>query len=502
MKKYKKAFLGIILLLASVWVVFMIDFVHTGNGNASRSRESRVIVPMEPHQYLRKLGGNKSTHSDDTFRHLLENISSHSESLNYKSVVITIVDKQYHDIMENFYMFIKRLKLTNVLAVCLDKTTHQRLQNIGVTSIYDPSVENTTKSYTTFLSDEFKLKSAMKIKYLVRALKLGFGVVMTDADVIFLKNPFDYFRCYDCDLEMSDNLPPHRNASLESESDTMCIGFFYARPTSKTIWFVSQVQESLRLDPLLWDQVEFNRLARKAVDDGQLVVNILDYELFPSGGPFFFDHYLVPNPYTKAVVYHVNWMNNVVEKTYRAREMGLWLPDHNGYYSDENAKYMTYGNPLPELRYMELRVLITAMKLAKALGRILIIPKFTCPPLSKKNGWKIDCRYRPVGECFCSLTEIVNLKHTPILDYHPWREHVFLSHASVPSKIKESVSELLMVSNELTRKYPGLHTGVYLTYHPKDTIRGASKEEMINWLKEYNHVSVLRFRALYGNFWI
>ena len=459
--------------------------------------QNAIDVQRGPHMnsHRQKVHG-----SENDYLSMLDQVAIETSASKNKVTIVTIIDKQYLKLLENFDLFMKRIKLPKYLAISLDKESYARLTELGVNTVYDPSVEKDTLQRSGFLSSEFKKKSAMKFKVLLYALKRGYAALLLDIDVILVKDPFSYLTCSECDIEVQDNIPPHLWYKPSSKEDLYCIGFVFVRRTQSTISLVESVYQRLLSNPKLWDQVEFNKQAKQLVREKLLRVKRLDFDQFPFGDPYFLEHYLDPNPLSTVVAYHINWMKDYVEKIYRAKEMALWLVDENGYYSNKNARYLAYDNPLPELRNREWGSLVLAFKLAKKLNRILILPRFNCPKKTMNTRWPIFCKYRPIGQCYCSLNEITNIEKTPLLNTNPWREHIFLSHASVPRSVKDSVSDVLLVQNEIVDKHPGLYEGSDHILHSHNQKTGPTFSEMITFLKPFENLSVLRFRALYGSF--
>ena len=105
------------------------------------------------------------------------------------------------------------------------------------------------------------------------------------------------------------------------------------------------------------------------------------------------------------------------------------------YYSNVDAKYLTYSNPVgaqstPEIERNSLKA---ALLISSILGRILILPDFTCK--SCNSG---ACK-NPKGRC-----SLQSLCEMAVFDEHfslKYREHAFLNNPQVPDKIKASLSK-------------------------------------------------------------
>ena len=100
--------------------------------------------------------------------------------------------------------------------------------------------------------------------------------------------------------------------------------------------------------------------------------------------------------------------------------MGQWDMDINGYYSDVNAKYVTYrDNSQGHFLNDGMHALRNGLAIAQILNRTLILPRFQC----KKY-------------VHCPLNYFILIrKFDPNFDY---RESEFLSHRLVPANIRNS----------------------------------------------------------------
>nr|GEX46079.1 arabinosyltransferase RRA3-like [Tanacetum cinerariifolium] len=116
--------------------------------------------------------------------------------------------------------------------------------------------------------------SGLKFRILREFLQLGYSVLLSDVDIVYIQNPFDYIY-RDSDVEsMSDG---HSNMTAYGYNDvsddpsmgwaryahTMRIwvynsGFFYLRPTLPAIELLDRVADRLSHPPPAWDQAVFN----------------------------------------------------------------------------------------------------------------------------------------------------------------------------------------------------------------------------------------------------
>ena len=94
------------------------------------------------------------------------------------------------------------------------------------------------------------------------------------------------------------------------------------------------------------------------------------------------------NPCIECILVHNYWIVSYNNKVYRFKELLLWQVDTDGYYSNKNAKYIIYENTqdfgVSQTKKEELNALKTAFILGHILNRIVILPKFLLPWMSKK----------------------------------------------------------------------------------------------------------------------
>ena len=190
------------------------------------------------------------------------------------------------------------------------------------------------------------------------------------------------------------------------------------------------------------------------------------------------------------------------------KELGLWKLDRNGYYSDKNAKYMTYQNPLPSLQHCEYNALENAFKMAKILKRTLILPKFHCKK-KRESPAQFFSTTRIRGSPYCSLYHLLQDKHNSynnqhlLSDYmkkHPegFRESPFLRHPLVPLSVKTSKVSDIVIMTDVVLEYGFLMNNAKEILIPRNRTKGPTKNELVDWLNKYNNVSVIEFKFLYN----
>lgn len=187
-----------------------------------------------------------------------------------KELIVALANSNVKTMLEVWFSNIKKAGIINYLVVALDEHIAEFCKTNDV-PVYkrDPdegidSVARTGGNHAV---------SGLKFRILREFLQLGYSVLLSDVDIVYLQNPFDYLY-RDSDVEsMSDG---HNNMTAYGYNDvfdepsmgwaryahTMRIwvynsGFFYIRPTIPSIELLDRVAERLSKGKA-WDQAVFN----------------------------------------------------------------------------------------------------------------------------------------------------------------------------------------------------------------------------------------------------
>jgi len=178
----------------------------------------------------------------------------------------------------------------------------------------------------------------------------------------------------------------------------------------------------------------------------------------------------------------------------------MWTVDEDEYYSSPTARYITYENPTdfgPNTTRFELEALKSALAIAVASDRFLILPSFRCCT-GCPGGSRSTCsspRFR------CSLLSVLRISTFDRVFGGRYREHSFLSNSRVPDYIKHNssirpvffnVSAFPKVWNTVDKKAVQVLTVA-------DYSHGASLLEVVQWISAHKETAVIRFHSLYGN---
>ncbi|CAN6205925.1 unnamed protein product [Urochloa humidicola] len=188
-----------------------------------------------------------------------------------KELIVALANSNVKEMLEMWFTNIKRVGISNYLVVALDDSIENFCKSNDV-PVYrrdpDDGVDNIGKTGGNHAV------SGLKFRVLREFLQLGYSVLLSDIDIIFFQNPFDYLY-RDSDVEsMSDG---HNNMTAYGFNDvfdepsmgwaryahTMRIwvynsGFFFIRPTIPSIELLDRVAGRLSREPKSWDQAVFN----------------------------------------------------------------------------------------------------------------------------------------------------------------------------------------------------------------------------------------------------
>ncbi|XP_059635241.1 arabinosyltransferase RRA3-like [Cornus florida] len=188
-----------------------------------------------------------------------------------KELVVALANSNVKDSLEVWFTSIKKVGITNYLVVALDDWIADFCKSNNV-PVYrrdpDEGIDSVAKTGGNHAV------SGLKFRILREFLQLGYSVLLSDVDIVYVQNPFEHLY-RDSDVEsMTDG---HNNYTAYGFNDvfdepamgwaryahTMRIwvynsGFFYIRPTIPSIELLDRVADRLSREPKSWDQAVFN----------------------------------------------------------------------------------------------------------------------------------------------------------------------------------------------------------------------------------------------------
>lgn len=188
-----------------------------------------------------------------------------------KELIVALANSNVKEMLEVWFTSIKRVGIPNYLVVALDEEIAKFCKSNDV-PVYERDPDEGIDSIARTGGNH--AVSGLKFRILREFLQLGYSVLLSDVDIVYLQNPFNHLY-RDSDVEsMSDG---HNNMTAYGYNDvfdepamgwaryahTMRIwvynsGFFYIRPTLPSIELLDRVALRLSKPPNSWDQAVFN----------------------------------------------------------------------------------------------------------------------------------------------------------------------------------------------------------------------------------------------------
>ena len=235
--------------------------------------EEQVIVTREnlkagPFGKVKAARTSPTVNPDDSVNPRLSELLKQI-SIN-KELIVCLANSNVKDMLTIWFQNVKRVGIKNHLVIALDDQIEEFCKSNEV-NVYRRPPETGIDSIGQTGGNH--AVSGLKFRILREFLQLGYNILLSDVDIIYLQNPFDHlFR--DSDVEsMSDG---HNNQTAYGYNDvfdepsmgwaryahTMRIwvynsGFFYIRATIASIELLDRVAARLAKEDA-WDQAVFN----------------------------------------------------------------------------------------------------------------------------------------------------------------------------------------------------------------------------------------------------
>ncbi|GMJ02653.1 reduced residual arabinose 3 [Hibiscus trionum] len=249
-----------------------------------------------------------------------------------KELIVALANSNVKDTLEVWFSSIKRVGISNYLVIALDDYIVEFCKSNDV-PVYkrdpDKGIDAVGKTGGNHAV------SGLKFRILREFLQLGYSVLLSDVDIVYLQNPFNHLY-RDSDVEsMTDG---HNNMTAYGYNDvfdepemgwaryahTMRIwvfnsGFFYIRPTIASIELLDRVADRLARQENSWDQAVFNEElffpSHPGYDGLHAAKRTMDFYMFMNSKVLFKtvrkDDKLKK---LKPVIVHVNYHPNKLER--------------------------------------------------------------------------------------------------------------------------------------------------------------------------------------------
>lgn len=187
-----------------------------------------------------------------------------------------------------------------------------------------------------FGSQGFFNFTSRRPRHLLQILELGYSVLYNDVDMVWLRDPFPYFKG-NYDIYFTDDMVKvkhdhsHKLPPPGKKGRTyICSCMLFIRPTHGGKLILRKWIEELEAQP--WsskakanDQPAFNWALNKTADKVKLY--LLPQQAFPSGGLYFKNETWRSETHGKQAVIHNNYITGFEKKIKRFHDFKLWLVD-------------------------------------------------------------------------------------------------------------------------------------------------------------------------------
>lgn len=336
---------------------------------STRAYHSAVVYPaLLPFDTVKHRNPANSHAVAGTMRdldHLLANVtnsthvsdSRRDESVHDKLVVAIAVNYAFRQLALNFVCNLKRVAVSNYVILAMDRTVFDYLAARGANTFFYESSTKTTRRLLQhshkFGSTAFVETSRRKSILVLKVLRLGYSVVFSDVDVVWVRDPIPELLRHDFDFVMqSDRSHKDQDTALNYNLNS---GFYLVRSSIRSVTALKAIvkyAEAIRRS----EQKAFNYVLCGAFKDhhagpgirvgaqkctyrkGGATVIALPLEAFPNGS----DESLWSNRsasfeevHPGVVAVHANYIEGLAEKIERIKRIGYWLHSEDSRRPDE-----------------------------------------------------------------------------------------------------------------------------------------------------------------------
>ncbi|KAJ9176330.1 hypothetical protein P3X46_011654 [Hevea brasiliensis] len=270
----------------------------------------------------------------------LESLLSGTADKN-KTIVLAVAGYSYKDMLMSWVCRLRHLQVSNFLICALDQETYEFSVLQGLPVFYDPSApKNISFDDCHFGTTCFQRVTKVKSKMVLRILKLGYNVLLSDVDVYWFANPLPILRSYGPAVLVAQS-DEYNKAGPVNLPRRLNSGFYFAHSDGSTIAAMEKVVKhattsGLSEQPSFYDTLcgegGSNRISddRCVEPETNLTVHFLDRNLFPNGA--YLDLWQKKNVKKAcakmgSLILHNNWISGRVKKLERQVLSGLWEYD-------------------------------------------------------------------------------------------------------------------------------------------------------------------------------
>lgn len=411
-----------------------------------------------------------------------------------QEIFVTFGTSSVRDFVYNWLIHTRERGLSPRIVGSLDDGMKELCEGWGAPSILLRGHSVLDRREVTFLrinDKSFKKMGSVKTLFIYDLLDLGFKPIVSDADVVWLRDPRKYFlsKSYaHADVLVSNDcidIPGDRADHGACGHVNVNTGIMHFRPTEATKRFVGEWHERVRDAQEVWmrDQPAFNLLIKEGIHGrlpgrippggdrrllgahrGNLSLGVLPNWLFTNGHTFFVQkqHQRYSRPEEEPYAVHLTFQYGDAAdygygKRQRLRQEYLWRPDTDEYFQ---GKFLALSEKGTRVEFegsegvgddwytaiyrhfaedwQRRNAILNGLALAQALNRTLVLPRFRC--FCDKIWNSLNRCRAPGGESTalpfdCPMDHIVHLDRW----FHKgvdFREPGFLDNPRVPESLK------------------------------------------------------------------
>ena len=261
------------------------------------------------------------------------------------SIVVTVANHGYLPLVDNWARHLRRLGVHHYVVFALDDALHRACVQRGTHSLRLPVETATSTRAEDYGAPGFNAIVRIKPALVLRLLELGLDVFLSDADVVWIRDPRPEIRAQGAyDVHIQYSAPHYAPVGRAIEAGRFCnTGFFLARSNPATRSLFTDVVRAIDAPPTEPpegglnpdDQYHFNRVVharRKVValagdrpaSPDRLSINVLDPLRFPVGRSYFDDHDTFARHDIHPTVVHANYRPTLSSKILALDSHGLW----------------------------------------------------------------------------------------------------------------------------------------------------------------------------------
>ena len=241
-----------------------------------------------------------------------------SNGVSYQNwMILMTVNTAYLDFLQNWFSFYRRLKLNvPVTLIAEDRSSFEKLSQLynnysDYVTIEQSGNEN-AEDPADFNTPQFFKLVGQRPAHILKYLRLGYNVVYTDTDTVWLKDPFPHF------VGMFD-------IWAQLDNTTHCTGFLAIQCNERTLQFAQDWKSYMKGKTTINDQTGFEEMDRSDV-----CIQGLNTDFFPAGYQYFGFKNITgysENKMLDVVVVHNNWIVGHDQKKERFKTFNLWHED-------------------------------------------------------------------------------------------------------------------------------------------------------------------------------